>query len=298
MLQPPPPLFATFLSDEIKSEIKEDLTALCIASEGIEEFCQVYLQYSSLTALEKVFLLAFEKDGVLSNDCVIMKIGDVLPKEDFHLDLNLDRTFGFFARKSMFDSIVLSTLNLVKLTHEPKTPNSKVHTPSSLPNFKRDYCKDASLRDIEAKIDKEIGINAIKQIKGYQDLVDYRNQRAAHYDREFSVEGILYSTIKALMKRIYQAIKVVYPRATPPLESSSPRENVEGVVSKSEIPMLPKNKNFSSMFAYTYVTGDLSIVRALKEVEIKRLIEELQLYAPDSEEYNEILEEIERVKWS
>lgn len=298
MSQTKTPLYEVSLSDAVKSEIAADLTDLGISSEGIEEFHNIYLQYSDLTALESVFLLAFEKDGELSNDCVIMRIGDRYPKGAFHLQDNLEHTFGFFTRKSMFDSIILSTLNLV--TSQPRKKKNKLREDerrtSSLPNFIEDYCVCASLKEIREKIEKKVAKESLTQIKGYDKLKAYRNKRAAHYDRTFETERLLYSTIKELMRRIHDSIKVVYQRADEPLRSPVPRENTDAKVPISELDKLPEDKNFARCYVYTRRNDDIAIVRALKELEIRRLIEELLLFSPDSEKYQAILEDIETIK--
>ena len=102
--------------EEKKTQIDAELTCAGIPHEGIEMFYSLYGQFCSLDAHDWMFRSCFMKDGQVTDDCVIMQFGDGYTKDRSKApklaEVALQRYFGLFARKAMFDSIVLSTFTL------------------------------------------------------------------------------------------------------------------------------------------------------------------------------------------
>ena len=259
-----------------KSQIDAELTCTGIPPEGIEMFYSLYGQYHLLDDYDWMFRSCFMKDGQVTDDCVIMQFGDWYTKGKKQREVAVQRSFGLFARKAMFDSIVLSTLTLSM---------GKGKRESSLRNFAKDHCPEA----IKKRIEDEISEESLEKIDGFKDLRKYRDKRAAHHDLNLGEISLLYSPIEECIDRIFRAMNVVYPM--PPRVDWRKREDI---VSRDRQP--PQ---------WTTDPGEPFIVQSLKELAIRRRWEKLQNLAPyvENSEFarlkrDEILAEIEKIRAS
>lgn len=268
-----------------KARIDAELTCAGICPKGIEMFYSLYGQCSSLDAHDWMFRSCFMKDGQVTDECVIMQLGDGYTKYGKgrkSAEAAIRRYFGLFARTAMFDRIVLLTSSL-------STGDGECE--SSLLNFAEKHCPEAI---ISKRIKHEISVDSLKKIDGAKDLHLYRNKRAAHHDYGLDTDKIrlLYGTIEECIDRIFRAMNVVYPM--PPRVDWKKREDVVGQ---------NWNPNHSS-FEWTTDPGEPFIVQSLKELAIRRRWENLQLLNPYVEDpkvalmRDEILAEIEKIRAS
>lgn len=267
--------------EDEKTQIVAELTCAGICPKGIEMFYRLYGQYSSLDAHDWMFRSGFMKDGQITDDCVIMQFGDGYTKDRSKApklaEVALQRYFGLFARKAMFDSIVLLTSSLSTGDEECE---------SSLLNFAEKHCPEAISKRIKHEISKE----SLKKIDGAKDLHLYRNKRAAHHDYGLDTDKIrlLYGAIEECIDRIFRVMNVVYPM--PPRVDWRKREDI---ISRHRKPT-----------QWTTDPGEPFIVQFLKELAIRRRRGNLQLLEPSVENSkvalmrDEILAEIEKIRAS
>ncbi len=268
--------------EEEKAKVDAELTCAGIPPEGIEMFYSLYGQYCLLDAYDWMFRSCFMKDGQFTDDCVIMQFGDLYPKDGFKGSLAAvvaQRSFGSLTLKSMFDSIVLSTLTL---------SIGKGKRESSLRNFAKDHCPEA----IKKRIEDEISEESLEKIDGFEDLRKYRDKRAAHHDLNLGEIHLLYSPIEECIQRIRRAMKVVYPK-------------LNWTVDWKKLGIIREDWN-PDCCEWTTDPDEPFIVQSLKELAIRRLREKLQNLAPyveNSDEFalngmKEILAKIEKIRAS
>lgn len=272
-------------NEDQKSSIASELISKGIRKEGIKIFYGLYGRCLYVDAYDWMFRSCFMKDGKIVNDCAIMQFGDGHDKEGFpgfsnaSAESALMRSFGLLARTSMLDNIVLATCSLLSTGKDKRE--------SSFSNF-TEHCPD----DIRELINNEVGLDIIKDLPKAQELHNYRNSRAAHYDHVIGIDQIrpVYSTIEECIDRIFRAMNVVFQM--PPRVDWKKRGVIRRQLKYGE---------------YTTNIREPFIIQFLKELQIRRINDLIHsLYTvvgPDIEasEYaqlkiNELFARIEEIK--
>lgn len=264
-------------SVELKHKISSALVLSCpdISPKGKEAFHALNEQFSELECQDWIFRSCFVKDGQVSDDCVIMRFGDMWPEEGLRgvsADVGAQKMFGSFARDAMLDRMILSVVTLIL---------GRGSDESSLLNFANKHCPEAIGAQIKdaLKIEEEIQeprahcphcphckaklkeksprIKYSCAIEGFNELKTYRDKRAAHRDLKYGAGDIRlqYRTIEDCIQRILQAIRVVYPDADFSVDWRKRGDIINRIVAPGP---------------WTVDHGEPRIVQNLKELVIRR----------------------------
>lgn len=247
-------------SVELKHKISSALVLSYpdISPKGKEAFHALNEQFSELECQDWIFRSCFVKDGQVSDDCVIMRFGDMWPEEGLRgvsADVGAQKMFGSFARDAMLDRMILSVVTLIL---------GRGSDESSLLNFANKHCPEAigaRIKD-ELKIEEEIQEESHRKkyscaIEGFDDMKTYRDKRAAHRDLKYGAGDIRlqYRTIEDCIQRILQAIRVVYPDADFSVDWRKRGDIINRIVAPGP---------------WTVDHGEPRIVQNLKELVIRR----------------------------
>lgn len=300
---------------ETKHKIDRALEQSCpeISPEGKEVFYNIEGHFAELECLDWIFRSCFMKDGKFIDDNVIMKFGDMWPKEGLLYGVDAEvaaqKMFGLFAQNAMLDRIILSIVTLIMGRGEDESSFLNFANQKCVPSEIEADIKDAlkivgepvvqsakTCRNCKSMIRGEKStVKYSCAIDGFDDMKTFRDKRVAHRDLNYGRDEVRlqYLTIENCIQRILQAMRVVYPDADISVDWRKRRDII--------------STEYFNTPPWTTNPGEPRIVQNLKELVIRRYrddlgwLQSLDPYGTNQsvqKKMDEICDEIEKIRAS